>query len=103
MAQLRLFSIAAIPLFGLLWIGCGGSDEKYYIPADNQIRPFVAPDAEELSGEDDEAGEVLEEGGGAAVAPEPAAPAPAAPAAAAEPVKGAPAKPGKSKGKSESE
>lgn len=45
MSQLRLSWAAVCAALALALIGCGGSDETYYIPADNQIRPFTAPEA----------------------------------------------------------
>jgi hypothetical protein len=96
MHRLRLLSVAAFAAIAFAF-GCGGSDEKYYIPADHQIRPYAAPDTEELAGDDemmDDAAEPAEE---PAVEP---APAPATPAAAAAPAaapaeSAAPAKPAK--------
>lgn len=93
MYRLRLLSVAAFASIAFAF-GCGGSDEKYYIPADHQIRPFAAPDTEELAGDEemiDDAAEPAEE---PAVEPAPAPAAAAAPAAApAE--SAAPAKPAK--------
>jgi hypothetical protein len=81
MHQLRLFSIAILAALALSPVGCGGSGEKYYIPADHQIRPFTAPDPDEMAGDEDEE---LEED--ANEAPEAAMPADeATPAAAAAP------------------
>jgi len=86
MPRFRLFLLAALAL-GLL--GCGGSDEKYYIPADNELRPFAAPEEDELTGET-EVEEPEEEETAAEPAAEAASPAPAP--AAVEPAPGKPAK-----------
>jgi hypothetical protein len=98
MHPFRLFSVAALAALALA-AGCGGSDEKYYIPADHQIRPFAEPEEDELAGDEEE---VLEDEGAAepeaAPAAEPAAEPAAAPAPAAVPEK-KPAKPGKKAGK----
>jgi hypothetical protein len=45
MSQLRLSWAAAFAALAFALLGCGGSDETYYIPADNEIRPFTAPEA----------------------------------------------------------
>jgi len=90
----RMFSVAAFAAMSLGLLGCGGSDGTYYIPADNEIRPFTA-DTDDVSGDadseelEDEGGEAAEGSAGAESAP--------APAPAAAPAKGAdkPAKGGK--------
>lgn len=88
MHQLRVFSLslAAFGAVALAQLGCGGSDETYYIPTDHQIRPFTAPEAEELGGDEDAE---MEEPAPAAQGHEHAAPAaaPAADASSAKPGK----------------
>ncbi len=108
MSRLRLFFIAPLAALALAGPACGGSDEKYLIPADSQLRPFTPPEEEELTGseaevapeDDDWSGDEPAAAPGAPAAPAAAAPAapaePAAPAAAAKPGKPAKAaKPGK--------
>jgi hypothetical protein len=90
MHQLRVFSLS-LAVFGavaLAQVGCGGSDEPYYIPTDHQVRPFAAPEAEELGDEEAEEAEP---------APEHAAPAAPAGEAAKPAAKGA--APAEKKGK----
>ena len=105
MSRLRLFFIASLAGLALAGSGCGGSDEKYLIPADSQLRPYAPPEEDELTGgeaeatpEDDDWSSDDPAGAAAPAAPE--APAETAPAAApaAEPaaaVPGKAAKPGK--------
>lgn len=72
MHQLRVFSLS-LAVFGALalLVGCGGSDEAYYIPTDHSIRPFAPPETEDLGGEDMEAEEpAAEPAPAAAPAPE---------------------------------
>jgi hypothetical protein len=108
MSRLRLFFIASLAGLTLAG-GCGGSDEKYLIPADSQLRPYTPPDEDELTGgeaeaapEDDDWSSDEPAGAAAPAAPEAAETAPAVapaaepaavPARAAKP--GKPAKPGK--------
>ena len=54
MSLLRLSWAAVCAALAFALLGCGGSDETYYIPADNEIRPFTAPEA---ASADDEAGD----------------------------------------------
>lgn len=95
MSRLRLFFIAPLAALALAGLGCGGSDEKYFIPADNELHPFTPPDEEELAGGEAEAAAEDDDWSGDTPAAAPAAPAEPAAAAppAAEPA--APAKPGK--------
>jgi hypothetical protein len=103
MSRLRLFFIASLAGLALAGPGCGGSDEKYLIPADSQLRPYTPPEEDELTGGEAEAAPEdddwsSDEPAGAAAPAAPAAPAEAAPAApaaepAARPAKAA--KPGK--------
>ncbi len=58
MSQLRLSWAAVCAALAFALLGCGGSDETYYIPADNQIRPFSPPEA---ASADDAAGEAAEQ------------------------------------------
>jgi hypothetical protein len=97
MSRLRLFFIAPLAALALAGPGCGGSDEKYLIPADNQLHPFTPPEEEELNGAEAEAAPDEDDWSGEAPAAAPDAPAaPAAAAPAAEPAKAArPGKPGK--------
>jgi len=102
MHRLRLFSVASLAALALAVLGCGGSDEKYYIPADTELRPFTPPEQDELGGDDEADGEgdwSTEEpaaAGDAAPAAAPTAPAAVAPAAPAMPDKAArPSKAGK--------
>jgi hypothetical protein len=102
MSRLRLFFIASLAGLTLAGSGCGGSDEKYLIPADSQLRPYTPPEEDELTGEAEAAPEdedwSSDEPAGAAAPEAPAAPAETAPAApAAEPaaVPAKAAKPGK--------
>lgn len=84
MSQLRLSWAAACAALAFALLGCGGSDETYYIPADNEIRPFAAPEAasaDDAAGDeaapDDDWGSGSDEGeaGSAAPAVEAASPA----------------------------
>ena len=78
--SLRLSWAAACAALAFALLGCGGSDETYYIPADNEIRPFTAPEA---ASADDEAGDAAapdedwgsgsDEGEAGSAAPAPAA------------------------------
>lgn len=55
MSRLRLFFIASLAGLALAGPGCGGSDEKYLIPADSQLRPYTPPEEDELTGGEAEA------------------------------------------------
>lgn len=78
MSQLRLSWAAAFAALAFVLLGCGGSDETYYIPADNQIRPFSPPDTAsgDAAGGDaaeDDWGSTSDEGEAGSAAPAPAA------------------------------
>lgn len=79
MVRLRLLSVASLAAISFAF-GCGGSDEKYYIPADSQIRPFQAPDEEEPAEDDDMSGEETAPAAEPSDFAPPAIPAPAPPA-----------------------
>ena len=36
----------------LVMAGCGGSDKKYYVPVDSPAKPFVPPEADDLTESD---------------------------------------------------
>lgn len=93
--------LSLLTMLALVFAACGGSDETYYLPADSQIKPFVAPEADDIAGEGDADAEdegdadeeAADEGG---ETPPPAKGAPASPGKATPPAKGsaAPAKGG---------
>jgi hypothetical protein len=96
MSRLRFLAVASSAALALAVLGCGGSDEPYYIPADHEIRPFAPPDEEELAAEEgaaEEAAELDDWGESGTEEPRPSAEPPAAAPAAAQPA--APASPGK--------
>jgi hypothetical protein len=93
MMNLRLAVILSVGLsFGLA--ACGGGSSSYRVPVDSELKPFVAPEAEDLVAddgvEDDE--NDSEDAAESSDKPATAAPAPAAPAPAAAPA-ARPAKP----------
>lgn len=100
MPGLRFLALASSAALALAVLGCGGSEEPYYIPADHEIRPFAPPDEEELAAEEgaaEEAAELDDWGETGTEEPRPSAEPPAAAPAPAQPApaKPAPAKPGK--------
>ncbi len=52
--------LALVMILALAFVGCGG-DKKYYLPADSQLKPFQAPDEEDLIEEEDEDDEEVED------------------------------------------
>src|SRR5688500_9102450 len=82
--SLRLSWAAACAALAFALLGCGGSDETSYIPADNEIRPFAAPEAASAHDEagdaaapDEDWGSSSDEGEAGSAAPAPAAASPA--------------------------
>jgi hypothetical protein len=106
MSQLRLSWAAVCAALAFALLGCGGSDETYYIPADTELRPFSAPEAASADdaaggegGADEDWGSSSDEGEAGSAAPSTEAASPVE-SNKDDAAKGAVVKPGKP-GKSE--